>query len=175
MTKITDPFVRPYAGSKGHEVLREFEQACDLDDIENAAQAMHELTHRRMWPSQRGYAEDRLVSQFRFLEKAADVVRGFSSATVGKKNVYVVLVRNSRYLEPSHGLYVRMTGLSPEKRLLNHRTGHKSSKVVRKNGVCLLPVLYEKLNPMSDEEARKIESDLYGAFEKAGILSFGGH
>lgn len=62
------------------------------------------------------------------------------------------------------GLFVGMTGLSPEKRLLNHRTGYKSSKDVKKNGVCLLPVLSEKLNPMSDEEVRKIEFDLKNAF-----------
>ena len=29
--------------------------------------------------------------------------------------------------------------------------------------------------PMSYEEALKIEADLFNAFEKVGILSFGGH
>jgi hypothetical protein len=46
-------------------------------------------------------------------------------------------------------LYVGMTGLAPEARFANHKRGHKSSRVVRKHGVRLLPSLYADLNPMS--------------------------
>jgi hypothetical protein len=156
-------------------VRQKFEKACDRADIETASQAIHELAQRRNWPSQREYLEGRVVSRFPLLATGLTVVSDFVSTMMGDKNVYVVLLRIPTSSETSHGLYVGMMGLRPEERLLNHRTGKKASRIVRKNGVCLLPILYERLNPMSYEEAQKIEFDLKNAFEKAGLLSFGGH
>jgi hypothetical protein len=40
-----------------------------------------------------------------------------------------------------------MTGLPPEIRFQNHKSGHKAARVVRKFGERLVPKLYAHLNP----------------------------
>ena len=64
-------------------------------------------------------------------------------------------------------LYVGMTSKTPEERLKQHLTGalskkgHKiSSNIVQKYGMYLRPSLYSQLNPLTREEAMKMEGDL---------------
>jgi predicted GIY-YIG superfamily endonuclease len=54
--------------------------------------------------------------------------------------------------------YVGMTGLTPEERFAQHRAGiHSGAGWVRRYGLKLVPELYEKLNPMSYEDAVRME------------------
>ena len=87
-------------------------------------------------------------------------------------NVYVIKLKNSvmkdrKFLAENPNLdsslpcyYVGITGLTPEKRLLHHKSGYKSSRIVKKYGMDLVPELYEELNPMTYEEANKMEPKL---------------
>ncbi len=72
-------------------------------------------------------------------------------------------------------VYVGITGLTPEARFGNHKTGHKASRVVRKHGLRLLPALYTHLNPMTYEQALLAEVALANTLSEQGFLVFGGH
>jgi len=53
--------------------------------------------------------------------------------------------------------YVGMTSLTPEERFEQHKTGYKSARLVKKFGIRLKPRQYSKLNPMTYDEAIKME------------------
>jgi len=89
-------------------------------------------------------------------------------------SVYVVYLRNPKG-DGKAGYYVGMTGLSPERRLANHKAGVKASSVVRRHGVRLVPTLYEHLNPMRYEDALRMETELAESLRKRGFQVFGGH
>jgi len=57
-------------------------------------------------------------------------------------------------------LYVGMTGVTPRQRYANHKKGYKASRYVKNFGLRLVPELYEHLNPMSYEQAAKMEETL---------------
>ena len=89
-----------------------------------------------------------------------------------RHNVYVVdldkaVLNERKFVEanPDHDpakacLYVGMTGLSPDKRFQNHKKGHKENKYVQKYGRWLRWRMYEKYNPMTYEEAQRMEREL---------------
>ncbi|HMA53500.1 MAG TPA: hypothetical protein VKT17_03515 [Acidobacteriota bacterium] len=89
-------------------------------------------------------------------------------------NVYVVYLRNPNG-DGKAGYYVGMTGLTPERRFENHKTGIKAASVVRKYGERLVPKLYEHLNPMTFAEAQVMEVQLAEELRKRGFVVFGGH
>jgi hypothetical protein len=102
-------------------------------------------------------------------------------------NVYVVLLnpavgklRKIQALNPKRAarkpcVYVGLTGLAPEARFANHKAGIKSSSLVRRYGVKLLPELYAHLNPMPYEAAAQMEMDLTDDLRRAGYTVVGGH
>ncbi|MGE4056744.1 MAG: hypothetical protein AB7F99_18285 [Vicinamibacterales bacterium] len=92
----------------------------------------------------------------------------------GHHSVYVVYLRNPRG-DGKAGYYVGMTGLSPEDRFHNHKSGHKSASVVRKFGERLVPRLYAHLNPMPYAKAKLMEVWLAESLRKRGFLVYGGH
>lgn len=115
-------------------------------------------------------------------------LRKFSSGQVNDHhNVYVVLLdqavskfRKVRSANPNRdskkpSLYVGLTGLSPEERFLNHKKGIKSSSLVKRYGIRLLPELFTHLNPMPYEAAVQMETDLTEDLRRAGYTVLGGH
>jgi predicted GIY-YIG superfamily endonuclease len=86
-------------------------------------------------------------------------------------NVYVVFLRNPKG-DGKAGYYVGMTGLSPEQRFENHKSGIKAARVVKEHGVRLVPKLYEHLNPMSYGAAKVVLAE---ELRKRGFVVFGGH
>lgn len=68
-----------------------------------------------------------------------------------------------------------MSGLDPETRFANHKTGVKSSGVVQRHGLRLLPELYAHLNPMPFEAAMEMERDLAQDLRAQGYTVAGGH
>jgi predicted GIY-YIG superfamily endonuclease len=92
----------------------------------------------------------------------------------GHHNVYVVYLRNPKG-DGRAGYYVGMTGLTPEERFRNHKTGVKAARVVRKHGVRLVTKLYAHLNPMPYEKAKAMELYLADSLRKRGYVVFGGH
>lgn len=73
------------------------------------------------------------------------------------------------------GYYVGMTGLTPEARFANHKAGIKAAGVVKRFGERLVPTLYEHLNPMTYEDAVRMEVELADSLRKRGFVVFGGH
>ena len=72
-------------------------------------------------------------------------------------------------------VYVGMTGLTPEERFANHKSGIKAASVVKHYGIRLLPALYAHLNPMPYEAASQMEKDLAEDLRRAGFTVTGGH
>jgi hypothetical protein len=96
------------------------------------------------------------------------------TAAAGHHHVYVVYLRNPKG-DGKAGYYVGMTGLTPEERFENHKSGVKAARVVRKYGERLVPRLYQHLNPMSFEKAQAMEVILADSLRKRGFVVFGGH
>jgi hypothetical protein len=108
-------------------------------------------------------------------------------ATGDHHNVYVVLldgavarIRKIMLANPQRNpqkpvVYVGLTGLPPEERFANHKQGIKSSSLVRRFGIRLLPELYAHLNPMPYEAAAQMEKDLTEDLRRAGYTVVGGH
>ena len=102
-------------------------------------------------------------------------------------NVYVVLldpaagkIRKVRGENPNRNpampcVYVGMTGLSPEERFQNHKSGIKAASLVNRFGVRLMRELYEHLNPMPFEAAAQMEKDLAEDLRRGGYTVTGGH
>ncbi|MBX2817883.1 MAG: hypothetical protein KTR24_17890 [Saprospiraceae bacterium] len=107
---------------------------------------------------------------------------------VGRYSVYVVELSrkvwseswkfrqaNPHYMGALECLYVGMTSLSPKERLSKHKSaarskkGHKlSSWYVEKYGLYLRPSLYQGLNPLSKDDASKMEEQLAEELRKRG-------
>lgn len=88
--------------------------------------------------------------------------------------MYVVYLRNPKG-DGRAGYYVGMTGLTPEQRFQNHKSGIKAAGVVRRFGERLVPKLYAHLNPMPFEEAVAMEVRLADQLRARGFQVFGGH
>jgi predicted GIY-YIG superfamily endonuclease len=89
-------------------------------------------------------------------------------------SVYVVYLRNPKG-DGKAAYYVGMTGLTPEERFKNHKSGVKSARVVKKYGVRLVPKLYAHLNPMPYKKAAQMEAFLADSLRKRGYAVYGGH
>ena len=102
------------------------------------------------------------------------IKKNTKSSASDHHNVYVVYLRNPMG-DGKAGYYVGMTGLSPEQRFENHKTGIKAARVVRKYGERLVPRLYAHLNPMPYARAKEMEGMLAESLRKRGFLVYGGH
>lgn len=102
-------------------------------------------------------------------------------------NVYVVLldplvskIPELRHANPHRDptkpcVYVGMTGLTPEERFANHKSGLKSASLVQRHGVRLLPELFEIFNPMPFDVAAAMERELAEDLRRQGYTVAGGH
>ena len=89
-------------------------------------------------------------------------------------HVYVVYLRNPKR-DGRAGYYVGMTGLTPDERFANHKNGIKAAGVVKRYGERLVPRLHAHLNPMTYEQALRMEQQLAEELRAAGYQVFGGH
>ena len=65
-------------------------------------------------------------------------------------------------------VYVGMTGLTPAERLREHRRGNHPARFVKKYGVCLLPRLYRRFNPLPYQLAAAMEVELARQLREQG-------
>ena len=102
-------------------------------------------------------------------------------------HVYVILLDDKvkhiakvRQMNPSQDpnkpcVYVGMTGLDPHERLTHHLTGYKASNFAKKYSIRLMPELYERLNPLTYDEAIVAEAGLARRLRAEGYTVVGGH
>ena len=71
-------------------------------------------------------------------------------------------------------LYVGKTGRTPDERFKQHKAGYKSNRLVEQYGKYLRRRLYEKHNPMTDEEAVAMEVELAEDLRRKGYAVWQG-
>lgn len=96
------------------------------------------------------------------------------------KNIYVIELEltvlehkkfrdaNPDYIEGKKCFYVGMTGKTPQERFLQHKNGHKSNSYVKKYGLGLRPWYFQRSNPMTYDEALKMEIEKTRLLRKRG-------
>ena len=95
-------------------------------------------------------------------------------------NVYVIeldeaVLKHKRFREANPDwkegkgcLYVGMTARTPEERFRQHKAGYRAARFVKKYGRWLRKRLYERENPMTYEEAGRMERELAHKLRKKG-------
>jgi len=114
-----------------------------------------------------------------WMSRAARAARTLRAVSCGKSGaghcVYVILLHDARKFQP-WGLYIGQTSRDPDWRFDQHKSGYRASRAARRFGVCLLPQLYEHLNPMQQWESLEVEAALADKFREVGIPWIeGGH
>lgn len=96
-------------------------------------------------------------------------------------NVYVIrlemavlkdrrfLAGNPGYVKGSPCVYVGATGLTPEERFANHKSGHKANWYAQTYGQTLMPELFLHLNPMTYQRALATEIALAEELRREGF------
>ncbi|MBN1176468.1 MAG: hypothetical protein JXA51_02175 [Dehalococcoidales bacterium] len=178
---------RPYSSWETGEIVK---RACDAainGDIESLSYCLAELSpkHRNIdlttWLDITESAQKLGLYPVDWLAKAAATTGRFTPRTTGKHNLYIVLLHELKGKIPGYGLYVGETSKSPEARFKEHserkrnRKGPLFSRIVFKHQKCLLPTLYNHLNPLSRTEAKKLEVEIAEALRLEGIPVYGGH
>lgn len=109
-----------------------------------------------------------------WLSAAQDAAKQVAKTTSGIHHLYVILLdgfsKDGRY-----GAYVGESRYRPERRFRQHKDGLRASGAARRMGICLLPSLYEHLNPLPRDEAKRLEFVLAEAFRGVGVPVRGGH
>jgi hypothetical protein len=76
---------------------------------------------------------------------------------------------NPGYVKGSPCVYVGATGLTPEERFANHKSGHKANWYAQTYGGALMPDLFHHLNPMTYQRALATEIALAGDLRHEGF------
>jgi predicted GIY-YIG superfamily endonuclease len=76
---------------------------------------------------------------------------------------------NPGYVKGSPCVYVGATGLAPEARFANHKSGHKANWYAQKFGGGLVPELFAHLNPMTHQRALATEIALADELRQEGF------
>ena len=174
---------RPFMDCGNDELLEIGQRASKDRDIEVFSYCMAELGLRRSSLSRKhrsALAEGGLVA-VPWIQETAYTSRSMvsSGAEDSPCHVYVILldmIRDTPGLGPEYTLYVGQTGIGVEERIQQHLNGYKSSRHVRRHGVCLLPTFFEHLHPADSDEALQLEGKLAWALRRRKLCEvFGGH
>ncbi len=172
---------------KTEEIEKHAYNAASKRDIETLSYCLAELSpkHRNIdltaWLNITEFAQKLGLFPIDWLERAAETTRRFTPRTTGKHNLYIILLFELKGKIPGYGLYVGETSKSPEARFKEHaqrkrnKKGPLFSRIVYKHHKCLLPTLYNHLNPLSREEAKDLEAKIAEALRLEGIPVYGGH
>jgi len=183
----TKPACRPFSSWKTEEVEKHAYNAASEGDIETLSYCLAELSpkHRNMELTAClniiEFAQKQGLQPIDWLERAAEITSLFTPQTTGKHNLYIILLFELKGKIPGYGLYVGETSKSPEARFKEHaqrkynNKGPLFSRIVFKHHKCLLPTLYNHLNPLSRLEAKELEGKIAEALRLEGIPVYGGH
>lgn len=76
---------------------------------------------------------------------------------------------NPNYINGKPCVYVGMTGLDPDIRFDKHKAGIQSNRYAKQYGLRLLPDLYEGFNPMTYDDASRMEIEIGIDLRSAGF------
>jgi hypothetical protein len=182
-----EPEISPFASWTTEEIEK---YACDAaikGDIETVSYCLAALSPKyrnntlKSWMNITEFAQSQGIYPIDWLERAAEVTRRFTPQTTGRHHLYIILLSGLRGKTPGYGLYVGETSKKPEARFREHTQGKRNrkgplfSRIVYKYHKCLLPTLYNHLNPLSREEAKRLETEIARALKLEGIPVYGGH
>lgn len=115
---------------------------------------------------------NRVMAVPEWMPRALKAAHSFKAVTRGqagaKHSVYVILLQDPAGRD-LFGLYVGQTARDPDWRFDQHKAGYKASGDVRRFGVCLLPEMFEHLNPLRQWESLDLEAALADEFRAIGI------
>ena len=180
-------FSRPFSSLNTEEIEKHACDAALAGDLETLSYYLAELSpkHREntltAWMNVTEFAQTLGLYPIVWLAKAAEVTRLFTPQTTGKHHLYIVLLSGLKRKVPGYGLYVGETSKPPDVRYSEHVQGKRNrkgplfSRIVHKHHKCLLPTLYEHLNPLSRKEAKQLEVKIAEALRLEGIHVYGGH
>lgn len=183
----TQTIRRPFSSWRIEEIVTHARNAAVAGDIETLSYCLAELSpkHRDMALTASlniiEFAQNAGLIPIDWLEKAAEITGLFTPQTTGKHNLYFMLLSGLNGKIPGYGIYVGETSKSPEERFKEHAQGKRNkkgplfSRVVYKHHECLLPTLYNHLNPLSRKEAKYLEGTIAEALRLEGIPVYGGH
>ena len=186
MNSVTPPF-RPFFSRSTEEVEKHAYKAAKKGDLETLSYCLAELSpkHRNIelsaWLNITEFAQKLGLQPIDWLERAAETTSLFTPQTTGEHNLYIILLSRLHGKIPGYGLYVGETSKSPVARFKEHARGKRNrkgplfSRIVHRHHECLLPTLYNHLNPLSRGEARELEGKIAEALRLEGIPVYGGH
>jgi predicted GIY-YIG superfamily endonuclease len=76
---------------------------------------------------------------------------------------------NPGYVKGLPCVYVGATGLSPDERFANHKSGHKANWYAQTYGEALMHELFPHLNPMTYQRALATENALADELRREGF------
>lgn len=172
---------------KSEEVVKHARNAAIEGDIETLSYCLAALSPKHRSGALTAcldvieFAQTLGLEPIDWLERAAEIASLFTPQSTGKHNLYIILLSNLNGKIPGYGLYVGETSKSPVVRFNEHAQGKRNkkgplfSRVVYKHHKCLMPTLYNHLNPLSREEAKDLEGKIAEALRLEGIPVYGGH
>jgi len=167
--------IRELQPLQGQEIVQRGLYEISLGNLENATYICDYLATRKKQKFRNELIrkmEAKGVEPINFLNHAREIAQTFQKSTKGKNHVYVILLDG--FAKQRYGVYVGQTSRKVEARFSQHISGHKYAAKCYKKMTILLPTLFEHLNPLSTEEAFKIEGQLAEAFKINGIITKGG-
>ena len=182
-----EPPYRRYLSWETGEVERYACDAANNSDIETLSYCLTALSPKYRTDTLTAclniteYAQTQGLFPINWLGQAADATGSFIRQTEGKHNLYIILLAGLHDKTPGYGLYVGETSKSPAARFKEHSQGKRNrkgplfSRIVHRHYKCLLPSLYEHLNPLSRQEAKRLEGEIAAALRLEGIPVYGGH
>jgi len=183
----TKPVCQPFSSWKTEEVEKYACEAARKGDIETLSYCLAGLSPKHRSGTLTAYlnvtefAQKLGLEPIAWLERAAEITSQFTRQTQGKHYLYIILLSRLNGKIPGYGLYVGETSKPPVDRFSEHAKGKRNrkgplfSRVVHKHHKCLLPTLYNHLNPLSREEAKELEGKIAEALRLEGIPVYGGH
>ena len=181
------PATSSFASWQTEEIVKHAREAAVRGDIEILSYCLGALSpgHRSGavtdWLDIIEFGKSLGITPVDWLEKAAEVTRSFMPQTTGSHYLYIILLSKLHRKDPGYALYIGETSKPPDVRFREHTQGKRNrkgplfSRIVRRHHKCLLPSLYEHLNPLSRPEARKLEVVIAEALKAQRIPVYGGH
>jgi len=157
---------RPLIRMRLMDLLGIVRRACKTKDLGLGMLCAEEASHRspRSLKTVLQTLEPLRLPPPRWLSAAQDAVAAIPRQPPGGHHVYVALLYDPT--KSRFGLYVGESFHPPKLRFSQHRSDYNAGRAAKKYGVCLLPSLYERFNPLDRAAAKHLEPRIVRALAK---------